>query len=235
VIFLIGSQLRVFSAIYDSDVAQLVTLGRLSFVQGSTRSAALLCFDHTFREMNRQSGITGSDVQILFRTRALCDYADLVQQILSLHEPWAEQKVQRLFAFTVRSGRVCLSPGTFLYGLAGGSQRLQMSNEDIPMEVGTFYELYRHSLRRRLSEKLHIYCNNSLSVRVFDPCETAASGRCDRRECQRHHELDHAWFDKRLNFHMFQISMLYALRFIGMDPGQHLFRCDILLLIRCPH
>jgi hypothetical protein len=157
----------------------------------------------------------------------------LVHQILILHEPWAEQRVRRLFAFTVRSGRVCLSPGTFLYGLAGGSQRPQLSNEDIMMEVGRFYELYRDSLRRRLSEKLHIYCNNSLSVRVFDPCEAAALGRrCDRRECQRQHEFDHAWFDRRLHFHIFQILMLYTLRFIHRDPGQRLFRCDILLLNR---
>jgi hypothetical protein len=225
----------VFSAIYDTDVAQLMSLGRDIFVEDNNKPAALLCFDHTFREMNRQSGITGSDVQILLRTTAVCDYADLVQDILNLQEPWAEQRVQRLFAFTVRSGRVCLSPGTFLYELAGGSQRSQVSNEDMPMKVGAFYDLYQRSLRRRLSEKLHVYCNNSLSVRVFDPCEAAVLGRCDRRECQRHHELDHAWFVKRLNFHMFQISMLYSLRFIGMDPGPHLHRCDILLSIRCLH
>jgi hypothetical protein len=225
----------VFSAIYDIDVAELMTLGRAIFLEDNNKPAALLCFDHTFREMNRQSSTTGSDVQILLRTRALCDYADLVQQIFIFQEPWAEKRVQKLFAFTVRSGRVCLSPGTFLYGLAGGSQRPQLSNEDILMEVGPFYELYRHSLRRRLSEKLHLYCSNSLYVRVFDPCEAAALGRCDRRECQRHHELDHAWFDKRLHFHMFQILILYTLRFIGMDPGQHLLRCDILLSIRCLH
>jgi hypothetical protein len=208
-------------------------LGRAIFLQDNNKPAALLCFDHAFREMNRQTGITGSDVQILHRTRALCDYADLVQENFVLREPWALQRVQRLFAFTVRSGRVCLSPGTFLYRLAGGSQRLQLSNEDILMEVGQFYGLYRHSLQRRLWEKLHAYCNNSLSVRVFDPCEAAVMGRCDRRECQRHHELDFEWFNKRLHFHMFQIVMLYALQFIDMDPGHVLRRCDILLSIHC--
>jgi hypothetical protein len=223
----------VFSAIYDADVAQLMTLGRTIFVEDNNKPAALLCFDHTFREMNRQSGISGSDVQILLRTAALCNYADLVQQILILHEPWAEQRVQKLFAFTVRSGRVCIPPGTFLHGLAGASQRSQSSNEDILMEVGPFYHLYRHSLRRRLSQKLQFHCSNSLSVRVFDPCEAAALGRCDRRECQRHHELDHAWFVKRLHFHIFQISLLCSLRFIDMDPGQQLHRCDIPLSIRC--
>lgn len=212
-----------------------MSLGRTIFIQDNNKPAALLCFDHTFRGMNRQSGITGSDVQILLRTRALCNYAHLVRQILIIHEPWAKQEVQKLFAFTVRSGRVCLSPGTFLHGLIGGSRRLQSSNEDIPMEVGPFYELYRHSLRRRLLEKLDVYCNNSLSVRVFDPCEAAALGRCDRRECQRRHELDHTWFDNRLHFHMFQISMLDSLRFIDMDPGQLLRRCDALLSIRCLH
>ena len=210
-----------------------MTLGRTIFVEDNNKPAALLCFDHTFREMNRQNGITGSDMQILLRTRVLCFYAELVHEIFNLREPWAEQRVRRLFAFTVRSGRVCLSPGTFLYGLAGGFQRPQMPKEDIQMEVGRFYELYRNSLRWRLSEKLDIYCNNSLSVRVFDPCEVAALGRCDRRECHRQHELDHAWFDRRLHFHMFQIFMLYMLRFIGTNPRLHLFRCDILFSIRC--
>ncbi len=214
----------MFLAIYVNDIAQLLTLGRTIFVHDDNKPAALLCFDHTFREMNRQSGITGSDVQLLQRTRALDNYADLIHQILILHEPWASAQVQRLFAFTVRSGRVCLSRGTLLHGLVGGSQRLQLLNEDILTEVGTFYELYRHSLRQRLSEKLHVYCNNSLSVRVFDPCEPSVFGRCDRRECQRHHELDYAWFDKRLHFHMFQISFLNWLRFIDRDPGQHLRR-----------
>lgn len=211
-----------------------MTLGRTIFLQDNNKSAALLCFDHSFREMNRQNGITGSDVQILLRTRALCDYADLVQQNLILHEPWAERKVQRLFAFTVNSGRVCLSPGTFLYRskLVGGSQRPLLSNEDILMEVEPFIDLYLRSLRRRLSEKLHFYCSHSLSVRVFDPCEAAALGRCDRRDCQRHHQLDHVWFDNRLHFHISQLSMLYSLRFIGMDPGQNLGRYDILFSIR---
>ena len=152
-----------------------MTLGRTTFFDDN-KSAALLCFDHTFREMNNQSSITGSDVQILLRTTALCDYADLVQEILFLQEPWAKQRVQRLFAFTVRSGRVCLSPGTFLYGIARRSQRPQLSSEDILMEVGPFYDLYQRSLRRRLSEKLHVYSHSSLSVRVFDPCEAAAFG-----------------------------------------------------------
>lgn len=212
-----------------------MTLGGTIFLQDNNKPAALLCFDHTFWEMNRQNGITGSDVQILLRTRALCNYADLVQQNLNLREPWAERKVQRLFAFTVRSGRVCLSPGTFLYRLVGGSQRPLLSNEDILMEVRPFLDLYLRSLRRRLSEKLHFYCYHSLSLRVFDPCEAAALGRCDRRECQRHHELDHVWFDNRLHFHISQLSMLCSLRFIDMDPGQSLVRCDIPFSIRRPH
>ena len=224
----------MFSAIYNADIARLMTLGSTDFIKHSNKSAAFLCFDHTFRGVNGQTGITGSDTQILDKTAALCDYADLAQRVLSLPEPWVQKGVQRLFAFTVHSGRVCLSRGTFLHGLAA-PQRRQSLNEGIMMEVGSFYELYQRSLRQRLWERLHVYCNSSLSVRVFEPCEAAVIGRCDRTECQRRHELDHTWFDKRLRFHMFQITILNLLWFIRMDEAPNLRRFDLLLSNRYLH
>jgi hypothetical protein len=216
----------MFSAIYDYDVALLTTLGSTTLLD-SNKPAALLCLDHSFRDFNRQTDITGVDVQILNRTRALCDYAELVRQILSLPEPWAETGVQRLFSFTVHSSRVCLRRGTFLRGFVEPSQR--SSDEDSKMEVRLFFRLYQGTIRRRLGEKLEAYCDNCLSVRVFDPCEFAAFGRCDSSDCQRQHELNHTWFDKRLQFHMCQISLLNLLQFISRGLGQNLRRFDLLL------
>jgi hypothetical protein len=101
------------------------------------------------------------------------------------------------------------------------------------VEVWYFHRLYQSSLRWRLSDRLVAYCNFSRSVHVFDPCEVFPSRRCDRTECQRQHDLDRMWFDKRLQFHMFQISILHSLRFCNPEPGQHrdLRRSDIFLLI----
>ena len=230
---LTGGQLQMFSAIYDSDVARLMTLGKRDFLLDKNKPAALLCFDHTFRDFNMQTDITGSDVQIINRTGALCDYAELMWQILSLPEPWAERSVQRLFSFTVHSGRVCLPRGTFLHRFVEPFQRSQLLDEDTKLEVRTFFDLYQRTLRQRLRERLEAYCNKSLSVRVFDPCEAFVFGRCDGTECQREHELNHTWFDNRLNFHMCQISILNLLQFIGMGLGQNLRRFDILLSIYC--
>ncbi len=224
----------MFSAIYNADIARLMTLGSTDFIKHSNKSAAFLCFDHTFRGVNGQTGITGSDTQILDKTAALCDYADPTHRVLSLPEPWVQKGVQRLFAFTVHSGRVCLSRGTLLHGLAAPRRR-QSLNEGIMMEVGSFYELYQRSLRQRLWERLHVYCNNCLFVRVFEPCEAAVIGLCDRTECQRRHDLDHAWFDKRLRFHMFQITILNLLWFIRMDEAPNLRRFDLLLSNRYLH
>jgi len=223
----------MFSAIYESDVAQLMTLGRTIYSQDDNKLAALLCLDHTFRNMDRQTPITGSERQILNRTRALCEYAELVQLVLSVLEPWTKEDIQKLFSFTVHSGdRVCLRRGTYLHGFFERSRRQDLLNQDSMIEVRFFYNLYRNSLQQRLRERLDAYCNTSLSVRVFDPCEAFAFARCDRTECQRQHNLDHAWFDRRLQFHMFQISILDSLRALTGSVGPRQYRFDLFLFER---
>jgi hypothetical protein len=216
----------MFSAIYDSDLALLITLGRTGFLRDHNKPAALLCFDHSFRDFDRQTEITGSDVQILKKTRALYEYAEIVCEILSFPEPWAQRSIQRLFSFTVHYGRVCLPRGTFLHGIIKPSQRSQPLGEDTMVEVRVFFDLYQRTLRRRLREKLEAYSNKSLSVRVFDPCESVAFRRCDRTECQKQHELNHTWFDNRLDFHLCQISILNLLRLIGLGLRENLRRFD---------
>ena len=225
----------MFSAICENDIAQLTAIGRTIFLLDDNKPAALLCFDHSFRDMDKDTIVSGSDTQILTRTRALCDYAELVQEVHSALEPWTKERIQKLFSFTVHSGgHVCLRRGTFLHGCFDRERfHGQKSNEDALVEVWYFNSLYKSSLRRRLSEKLGAYCNFSRSVHVFDPCEAFAFRRCDRTACERQHDLDRTWFDKRLQFHMFQISILDSLRFCSSEPGQHrdLRRLDIYLLI----
>jgi hypothetical protein len=212
----------MFSAIFQNDIAQLMSIGRTIYLQENNKPAAILCFDHVFRDMNRHTPISGSDTQILNRTRALCNYAELVQEVHSILEPWSNEKVQKLFSFSVHSGdRVRLLRGTFLHGYFERSLRQDSLNEDAMMEVRSFCGTYKTSLQRRVRERLDAYCNTSLSVRVFDPCETSAASRCDRRDCERQHNLDHAWFDKRLHFHMSQISILNSLQGVSsnMESG----------------
>lgn len=226
----------MFLAICENDIAQLTDIGRTIFLLDDNKAAALLCFDHSFRSMSKDAIVSGSDTQILKRTRALCDYAELVQEVHSTLEPWNKGRIQKLFSFTLHSGgHVCLRRGTFLYGLFERDRfHGQKSNEGAMVEVWYFCRLYQSSLRRRLSERLVSYCDFSRSVHVFDPCEIFPSRRCDRTECQRQHDLDRTWFDKRLQFHMFQISILHSLRFCSPEPGQHrdlLRRSDIFLLI----
>ena len=223
----------MFSAIYKNDIAQLTAIG--TKILADNKPAALLCFDHSFRSMSKDSIVSGSDTQILDRASVLCDYAELVQEVHSALESWTKEPIQKLFSFTVHSGgHVCLRRGTFLYGCFEREGLYgKKSNEDAMVEVWRFYRLYQFSLRQRLSERLVAYSNFSLSVQVFDPCEVVAPRRCDRTECQRQHDLDHTWFDKRLQFHMFQISILHPLQFCSSEPGQHrdLRRSDIFLLI----
>jgi hypothetical protein len=224
----------MFSAIYENDIAQLTAIGRTFFSLDDNKPAALLCFDHSFRDIDKDSIVSGSDTQILIRTRALCDYAGLIQEVHSDLEPWTKEGIQKLFSFAVHSGgHVCLRRGTFLHGCSSKERfHGQKSNEDVSVEVWYFYGLYKSSLRRRLSKTLGAYCNFSLSVHVFDPCEAFAFRRCDRTACERQHDLDRTWFDKRLQFHMFQISILHSLRLCSSE-GQHrdLSRLDIYLFI----
>ena len=225
----------MFLAICENDIAQLTDIGRTIFLLDDNKPAALLCFDHSFRSMNKDAIVSGSDTEIINRTRALCVYAELIQEVLSTLEPWTKERIQRLFSFTIHSGgHVCLRRSTFLFGcFEREGFHGQKSNEGAMVEVWYFCDLYQSSLRRRLSERLGTYCNFSRSVHVFDPCEIFPSRRCDRTECQRQHDLDRTWFDKRLQFHMFQISILHLLRFCSPDPGQHrdLRRSDVFLSI----
>ncbi|KAI9510704.1 hypothetical protein F5148DRAFT_976352 [Russula earlei] len=208
-------ELRMFSLIYKADAA-LMNLGRTIFLRGENTAAALLCFDHYFRDMKRQFVITGSHTEILDKTMALCEYAELVQQFLLDPEPWSKPRIQKLFSFTLHSGgRVCLSRNSLLHGEFKISQIQHSLNEDAVVEVRSFYNLYQSTLRQRVREKLEVYCNSSLSVRVFDPCEAYVSGRCDRTPCQWQHELNHTWFERRLQFHLLQISILHSLQFLS--------------------
>jgi hypothetical protein len=229
----------MFSTIYKGNIAQLLTLGREIYLRDHNKPAALLCFDHCFRDIDKQTAITGSPDEILNRTRSLCDYAELAHEIFFVPEPRASQGIQKLFSFTVHSGgHICLPRHTFLHSAFKSSpnRRRQVSNEDASVDVRRFCELYQTTLRERLRERLKLYSDNSLSVRIFDPCDTSFSKRrCERTGCQRQHELNHAWFEKRLYFHMFQISILHTLQFFSRESEQrsNIRRFGLLLLICC--
>ena len=187
-----------------------------SFYDGN-KPAALLCLDHTFRNFNTQLLQSYSDSQILAMSSALHAYAHLVLEIISFRNPWDKPSLQKLFSFSIQSsGRICLSRGTFLRDCAQRSLR-HPSSDDIPVEVRYFYDLYRTTLRERLRKLLDKYCDGCLHVRVFDPCDSSATGRCDRAECTRQHKLDRAWFDRRLGFHMRLVDLSSLFQFFGGD------------------
>ncbi|KAN0138675.1 hypothetical protein V8E53_003663, partial [Lactarius tabidus] len=171
--------------------------------EDGNKPAALLCLDHTFRNFNPQTLQSYSDSQILDTSNTLHDYALLVQEIISVQDPWNKRTIQKLFSFSIQSsGRICLPRGTFFHDCAQRSPR-HPSSDDIAVEVSNFYDLYRSTLRERLRKLLDAFCGGCLRVRVFDPCEASVAGRCDRHvECTRQHKLDRTWFDRRLGFHM---------------------------------
>jgi hypothetical protein len=220
----------MFAAIYRTDEAQLMTLGRRILMLDENKPAALLCLDHAFRNLNEETFLTDSDSQVLLKTGALCDYSNLVRDILCVLEPWTKPGILKLFSFTVQSqGRICLPRGTFLHDRYKRSP-LHLLDEDAIVEVRVFHNLYQSALRQRLKGKLETYSNMCQSVRVFDPCESAFFGRgCDRNECQRQHQFDHGWFDKRLQFHLFQILILDLLRFFGTEESYNIRRFVVLL------
>jgi hypothetical protein len=225
----------MFAAIYKTDEVALMSLAR-SLIRDENKAAALLCLDHAFRNLSQETLLTYSDNEILLKTRGLVDYSDLVQEILYVLEPWTRQSVQKLFSFTIQTqGHICLPRGTFLHDNFKRSYRHTL-DEDANVEVRAFYDIYKSALRRRLREKLEAYCNMCLNVRVFDPCEHAIFGRgCDRNGCQRQHEFDYPWFDKRLQFHLFQFSILKSLRYFGLGEGQTNHRFVIRILKSLSH
>ena len=205
----------MFEAIGDANATQLMALGRTFNLEGN-KPAALLCLDHSFREFNAQVLQSYSDSQILNMANALHGYALLVQEVIILPDPWDRLTVQKLFSFSVQSsGRICLPRGTFLHRSSQRSLRLPSSDDAV--EVRYFYDLYQSTLRGRLGNLLYAYCDGCLLVRVFDPCEFSAAGRCDRADCTRQHELDRTWFNKRLGFHIYLVDFSILLHFLGGD------------------
>jgi hypothetical protein len=191
-------------------------LGKTFFLNGN-KPAALLCLDHLFRNFTSQILQSYSHSQILIMANALHAYALLVQEIIILLDPWDKRHIQKLFSFSIQSsGRICLPRGTFLHDCAQRSLRLP-SSDVIAVEVRYFYELYRSTLRERLRRLLDAYCDGCLHVRVFDPCEAFAAGRCERADCTRQHKLDHAWFDGRLMFHLRLVDFSSFFNFFGGD------------------
>ncbi|KAH9172885.1 hypothetical protein EDB89DRAFT_1962863 [Lactarius sanguifluus] len=210
-------EFQMFEAIRNVNGIQLITLGK-TFYHDGNQPAALLCYDHFFRNFDIQILKSYSDSQILTITSALHSYALLVQFFVVFPDPWVKRPIQKLFSFSAQSsGRICLPRGTFLHDCSQRSLR-HSSGDDIAVEVRYFYDLYQSTLRQRLRKLLDAYCDGCLQVRVFDPCEMSAVGRCDRTDCTRQHKLDRAWFDKRLGFHMFLVDFSNLFRFFGGDP-----------------
>ncbi|KAI9436974.1 hypothetical protein H4582DRAFT_1853973 [Lactarius indigo] len=209
-------EFQMFEAISEVNTAQLMALGR-TFHLEENKPAALLCLDHFFQNFNTQILQSYSDSQVLNMAVALHGYARLVQEIIISWDPWDRRHIRKLFSFSVQSnGRICLPRGTFLHDCSQRSLR-RPSSDDIAVEVRYFYDLYRYTLRERLRNLLDAYCNGCLSVRVFDPCEVSAAGRCDRADCTRHHKLDRTWFDRRLWFHMYLVDFSILIQFVGGD------------------
>ena len=213
----------MFEAISNVNAVQLMALGK-SFYNDRNNPAALLCLDHSFRNFNTQTLQSYSDFQILVMASALHGYALLVQADIIFPDPWHKRDIQKLFSFSIQSsGRICLPRGTFLHDCAQRSQR-HPSSDDIAVEVRHFYDLYRTTLRERLRRLLDAYCDGCLHVRLFDPCEASAAGRCDRgAECTRQHKLDRVWFDRRLRFHLRLVDLSNLFQFFGGDSRHQRF------------
>ncbi|KAF8261744.1 hypothetical protein EI94DRAFT_1809815 [Lactarius quietus] len=213
---LTNSQFQIFEAIRKVNTVQLMDLGNTFFQEGN-KPAALLCLDHTFRKFNPQILQSYSDSQILAMASALHNYALLVQEVIIIRDPWHKRHIKKLFSFSIQSsGRICLPRGTFLRDCARRSLR-HPSSDDIAVEVRYFYDQYRSILGERLRKLLDAYCDGCLNVRIFDPCEASAAGRCDRTDCTRQHKLDRPWFDKRLRFHLRLVDLSNLFRFFGGD------------------
>ncbi|KAH8984683.1 hypothetical protein EDB92DRAFT_2117026 [Lactarius akahatsu] len=209
-------QFQMFEAIRNVNTDRLMDLGKTFFLNGN-KPAALLCLDHSFRNFDMQILQSYTDTQILTTASALHGYALLVQEAIILPEPWARRPIQKLFSFSIQpSDRICLPRGTFLHDCSQRSLR-PLSSDNTDVEVRFFYDLYQSTLRERLKNLLEAYCDGCLQVRVYDPCEHSAAGRCDYTDCTRQHKFDRAWFDRRLGFHMYLVDFSILLHFLGGD------------------
>ncbi|KAI0258666.1 hypothetical protein BC834DRAFT_835038 [Gloeopeniophorella convolvens] len=207
-------EFEMFRAIYEGDVARLLSLAERILLLDDRKDAALLCLDHVFRAQDQPKG---SDTQILHIAKAFYSFVDLLQQVLFFPAPWSQSRIRRLFSFSVTpEGRVCLLRGTFLHSCYVTSQR-HSPEEDVMAGFAVFHSLYRVVVGQRLRERIETFSSKSLRVHMLEPCEVfAATGKCDHGpDCARIHVLDQIWFDRRLQFHVLQILILASRRMLG--------------------
>ncbi|KAI0321916.1 hypothetical protein OF83DRAFT_135754 [Amylostereum chailletii] len=223
-------EIEMFTAIQQGDADRLRHLGEV--LSKTNKPAALLSLDHAFRDTQGLLAGTGQQVILTLTTYYL--YATLLRETIDLRDSMASRAIQKLLRVDPpEDGHVQLSRGTFMFA---SCERFRVpfkytEDGDIVIDQTSAQRLFVFSLSQRLRESIERVQDQALRVQVLDPCPTfAMTMKCTiGKDCLREHDIDKAWFHRRVRFYFLQGLIL---QIHGSLPQQILQRQTISIRLR---
>lgn len=212
----------MFQAIISNSPDSAVRLRKLgeAFYRSKNRSAALLCFDHSFSEppqLHSMNCLNIADILDVF-----LKYSRLLYDFAFNSDPRDAVSVQKVFGFLRHGEDTFLIPeGTFLHLALCEDQHPALARSTDCGCLISGWELaqfYPHALGDRLRRRVSSQNEMCRETRAFSaPCLSfMAFGNCYKdTDCPDEHISAHsltvAWFNTRIRIHMQQILIYQTL------------------------
>ncbi|THH16781.1 hypothetical protein EW146_g3907 [Bondarzewia mesenterica] len=205
---------EMFRAIYSYDMEVLKRLGHWYSQPGQNKPAALLCLDHLFDDLDQLE--TSTQLQAVFSLSLFYAYACLMSEVIMHEKPWASDSIRKLFALErdpVSEDQLTIHSGTFVaYVLSkDGVQPSRINSDPDALQIPNWQlpRTLRKSLTTRLQAKTLDENQRVSVVDVFNPCVDGDTfGHCRKPHCHLVHQIDVQWFNRRVRFHLQQISIV---------------------------
>ncbi|KAI0247856.1 hypothetical protein BJV78DRAFT_1285222 [Lactifluus subvellereus] len=139
--------------------------------------------------------------------------------------PWKSSWLSTLFQFKEDGKSIWIQGGTFLHEAFVKGGPSQSTERREPAAVSQPRKEFVNNLSRLLSERLYSRIKDKDRIlsrlSVFDPCiQLVLRGTC-HEEDPASHQLDEAWFNRRVRFHLQQIMILDNLLAIGWGDDNY--------------
>ncbi|KAI0321924.1 hypothetical protein OF83DRAFT_1289699 [Amylostereum chailletii] len=199
--------IRMFKAAMVSDIKTLEDLAHIFCKNSNERMCeALFCLDYLFDDLARMS--TRTEHGSIVFLEIFGHYVRLMHEVIVLDAPWDCPIIQELFCFQKTDDDHVELRNNGTSFLSRTYTEKNVSSLSLPV----FATLLRTSLGDRLQTRIRLQHEISKSVvHVFDPCYDVATGRkCNKDHTHpTAHELDPAWYHRRVHYHLQQIIILH--------------------------
>lgn len=172
-------------------------------------------------DVSSQSGAISS-LQLFY------EYSVLIRDAALDKAPWNSPWLSTLFQFEKDGESIWIQPGTFIHEDFVTGKPSQSTDRREPAAVSQSRKEFVTNLRRLLSQRLYSRIRDKDRIcsrlSVFDPCtQLILHGTCHEKDSASH-QLDEAWFNRRVRFRLQQIMISDNLHATGWRANNYLAR-----------